>query len=83
MSPQATQFLQHAALRQPVFMAHGSADPVVPPGAGEHSAQVLRALGFSLEWHAYPMGHSVCAEEIRDLGDWLERRFAAAATDAG
>lgn len=79
MAPQAAQFLQHAALRQPVFMAHGSADPVVPPRAGEHSAQVLRSLGFELEWHAYPMGHSVCAEEIRDLGDWLARRFAAAA----
>jgi phospholipase/carboxylesterase len=79
MAPQAAQFVQHAALSQPVFMAHGSADPVVPTRAGEHSAQVLRSLGFALEWHAYPMGHSVCAEEIRDLGDWLERRFAAAA----
>jgi phospholipase/carboxylesterase len=77
MAPQASQFLQHAALRQPVFMAHGSGDPVVPLRAGEHSAQVLRALGFDLAWHAYPMGHSVCAEEIRDLGDWLDRRFAA------
>jgi phospholipase/carboxylesterase len=48
-----------------------------------HSAQVLRALGFELEWHAYPMGHSVCADEIRDLGVWLERRFAAAGAAAG
>jgi phospholipase/carboxylesterase len=79
MAPQAAQFTQRAAPRQPVFMAHGSADPVVPPRAGEHTAQVLRSLGFELEWHAYPMGHSVCAEEIRDLGDWLERRFAAPA----
>jgi phospholipase/carboxylesterase len=79
MAPQAAQFTRHAALRQPVFMAHGSADPVVPARAGEHSAQVLRSLGFELEWHAYPMGHSVCAEEIRDLGDWLQRRFAAPA----
>ncbi len=83
MAPQAAQFAQHGALRQPVFMAHGSADPVVPTRAGEHSAQVLRALGVDVEWHAYPMGHSVCAEEIRDLGDWLGRRFAAPAADAG
>ena len=83
MAPQAAQFLQHAALSQPVFMAHGSADPVVPPRAGEHSAQVLRSLGFALEWHAYPMAHSVCAEEIRDLGDWLTQRFAAAAAATG
>ena len=79
MSPQASQFTQHAALRQPVFMAHGSGDPVVPVRAGEHSAQVLRSLGFALEWHAYPMAHAVCAAEIRDLGDWLERRFDAGA----
>ena len=78
MAPQAAQFTRHEALAQPVFMAHGSADPVVPPRAGEHSAQVLRSLGLDVAWHAYPMGHAVCAEEIRDLGDWLERRFAAA-----
>lgn len=82
MAPQAAQFLQHAAVRQPVFMAHGSGDPVVPLRAGEHSAQVLRSLGFALEWHAYPMAHSVCAEEIRDLGDWLSQRFAGAAAAA-
>jgi phospholipase/carboxylesterase len=79
MAPPAALFPRLAAWRQPFFMAHASADPVVPARAGEHSAQVLRSLGFELEWHAYPMGHSVCAEEIRDLGDWLERRFAAPA----
>ena len=77
MAPQARDDLQPQATRQPLFMAHGSQDPVVPPQAGEHSAQVLRELGFEVEWHRYPMAHSVCAEEIRDLGDWLERRFAA------
>ena len=77
MAPQASQDLQSRALRQPVFMAHGDQDPVVPPAAGEHSRQVLETLGFQVEWHAYPMGHSVCAEEIRDLGDWLQQRFAS------
>ena len=38
--------------------------------------QVLEQLGFDLEWHRYPMAHQVCAEEIRDLGDWMGRRFA-------
>ena len=76
MAPQARADVHAAATRQPVFMAHGSQDPVVPPQAGEHSAQVLRELGFEVEWRRYPMAHSVCAEEIRDLGDWLERRFA-------
>jgi phospholipase/carboxylesterase len=77
MAPQARADLHVNATRQPVFMAHGSQDPVVPPQAGEHSMQVLRELGFEVEWHRYPMAHSVCADEIRDLGDWLERRFAA------
>ena len=62
---------------QPVFMAHGQFDPVVPQRGGEAAAQALRALGFGVEWRTYPMQHAVCAEEIRDLGDWMTARFAA------
>jgi phospholipase/carboxylesterase len=65
-----------AAATQPVFMAHGGSDPVIPVMYAEHSAQVLQTLGFAVEWHRYPMAHQVCAEEIRDLGDWMEKRFA-------
>lgn len=67
-----------AAARQPVFMAHGSADPVVPFAGGQRSAERLRAHGVAVDWHAYPMAHQVCAQEIHDLGDWLDARFAAA-----
>jgi len=63
---------------QPLFMAHGQFDPVVPYAGGDFSARKLRELGFNVDWHAYPMAHQVCAEEIRDLGDWMPRRFAAA-----
>jgi phospholipase/carboxylesterase len=77
MSPQAREDLHPRALAQPVFMAHGIQDPVVPYAAGESSAGVLHALGFALDWHRYAMGHAVCADEIRDLGDWLEQRFAS------
>jgi phospholipase/carboxylesterase len=63
---------------QPLFMAHGQFDPVVPYAGGDFSARKLRELGFNVDWHAYPMAHQVCAEEIRDLGDWMERRFVAA-----
>lgn len=73
----ATAALQAAATAQPVFMAHGQFDPVVPAVIGERSAATLQSLGFALEWHRYPMAHQVCAEEIRDLGDWLSARFAA------
>jgi len=65
------------AVGQPLFMGHGSQDPVVPYAAGEYSAAALRRLGFSVDWHRYPMPHSVCAEEIRDLAAWLSQRFAA------
>ena len=65
------------ASSQPLFMAHGVHDPVVPYAAGERSAELLRGQGFDVQWHRYPMQHQVCAEEIRDLGDWMSQRFAA------
>lgn len=71
----AAQLVEGAAA-QPVFMAHGSADPVIPVQVAEHSLQVLKGLGFGVEWHRYPMAHQVCAEEIQALGDWLQARFA-------
>lgn len=72
-APQATR----AARAQPVFMAHGTFDPVVPLFAGQASAQALQADGLQVDWRTYPMAHQVCAEEIRDLGDWMSARFAA------
>ena len=74
-APQATP----AARTQPVFMGHGSFDPVVPLFAGQASAQALQADGMHVDWHAYPMAHQVCVEEIRDLGDWMAACFAAGA----
>ena len=71
----ATQLVE-GATAQPVFMAHGTGDPVIPLIHAEQSAQALGELGFDVEWHRYPMAHQVCAEEIRDLGDWMGRRFA-------
>ena len=73
----AQQRLQPRAATQPLFMAHGSFDPVVPVAAGEAGMQALRGFGFDPQWRRYPMQHSVCAEEIRDLGDWMTARFAA------
>ena len=64
------------ARNQPVFMAHGQMDPVVPYAGGDASARQLRALGLPVEWHAYPMGHQVCGEEIADLAAWMSQRLA-------
>lgn len=69
--------LREGANAQPVFIAHGTQDPVVPFMAGEQSAALLQRHGFDVAFHRYPMPHSVCAEEISDLGDWMSQRFAA------
>ena len=74
----AGDHLTAGAAAQPVFFAHGSADPVVPLGLGEQSMAALRGLGFAVQSHRYPMAHQVCAEEIRDLGDWIEQRLQQA-----
>ncbi|MFT3667082.1 MAG: carboxylesterase [Pseudoxanthomonas sp.] len=73
---QAASHLAAAATAQPVFMAHGVGDPVIPLVHAEQSARALGELGFDVAWHRYPMAHQVCAEEIRDLGDWMAQRFA-------
>ncbi|MHC5147251.1 alpha/beta hydrolase [Stenotrophomonas rhizophila] len=65
------------AISVPVFMAHGTQDPVIPVAIAEHTAQTLGALGLPVQWHTYTMAHQVCAEELQALGDWLEARFAA------
>lgn len=65
-----------AGVAVPIFMAHGTADPVLACAMGEHSRDVLQAMGYPVEWHAYPMGHQVCVEEIRAIGAWLARVLA-------
>jgi phospholipase/carboxylesterase len=59
----------------PIFMAHGSRDPVVAMQRGTASRDALRALGHDVQWHDYPMPHSVCAEEIADLNAWLLKQL--------
>jgi phospholipase/carboxylesterase len=62
----------------PIFMAHGSQDPVLPHALAVESVDVLRSLDYDVEWHSYPMAHMVSAEEIRDISIWLNARFATA-----
>jgi phospholipase/carboxylesterase len=71
---------RHPANAQtPVFMAHGTEDPVVPIGFAETSRDVLAALGQPLEWHTYPMPHAVHPQEIEDIRAFLMRVLAPAA----
>jgi len=57
----------------PVFLAHGRQDPVVPLTLGEYARQALQASGYSVEWHAYDMPHSLCPQEVTDIAAWLRR----------
>jgi len=59
----------------PIFMAHGTFDPVVRPEWGEASRRALEAAGYPVEWHSYPMPHSVCLEEVVAIGAWLRRAW--------
>jgi phospholipase/carboxylesterase len=57
----------------PIFLAHGNQDPVVEVRRGTEARQLLEAGGYPVEWHAYPMPHSVCPQEIVDIAAWLRK----------
>jgi phospholipase/carboxylesterase len=57
----------------PIFLAHGTHDPVVAPALGEETRRLLEQNGYGVEWHAYSMPHSVCPQEVTDIAAWLRR----------
>jgi phospholipase/carboxylesterase len=77
--PLAETFAQEAAQenrKTPIFMAHGAQDGVVAYALGTRSRDLLVQAGYDVEWHEYPMQHSVCLEEIGHVGAWLKRVLA-------
>jgi phospholipase/carboxylesterase len=56
----------------PILMAHGTQDPVVPYAMGQIAYDTLKKAGFAASWQSYPMGHSVCGDEIADISNWLK-----------
>jgi phospholipase/carboxylesterase len=73
-----TEAERHAANRDtPIFLAHGTVDPVIPIARARQSRAALAALGHPVEWHEYPMPHSVTPAEIADLNRWLLGILAA------
>jgi phospholipase/carboxylesterase len=60
----------------PIFLAHGRNDPVVGLERGTASRDALKAMGYDVEWHDYPMEHSVSAEEVADLQRFLQRALS-------
>ncbi len=61
------------AMREaPLFMAHGQYDPIVPLPLGEQTRQQIHALGYRVDFRTYPMPHSVCAQEVQDISNFLQ-----------
>lgn len=61
----------------PIFMAHGSFDSIITLDTCLISRRLLEDLDYQVEWHEYPMPHSVCSEEIEDIARFLKQVFHA------
>lgn len=55
----------------PIFLAHGTQDPLLPLPLAQSMHASLDALGYAVQWHEYPMAHAVCAREVADIAAWL------------
>jgi phospholipase/carboxylesterase len=66
-----------ANAKTPLLVAHGTQDPVVPLAMGRNTRDLLVKSGYTVAWHEYPMQHSVCLEEVRDIGAWLTQVLRA------
>lgn len=64
----------------PIFMAHGTEDPVVPLPRAEASRDALQALGYAVDWHTYPMPHSLHPKEVADISAFLRKVLAQKST---
>jgi phospholipase/carboxylesterase len=66
----------------PIFMGHGTQDQVVPLLLADSSAKALKSHGYEVEWHTWPMPHSVCAEEVQAAADFLARIYGTGSSTA-
>jgi len=73
MSPMIEVERNAASNSVPIFMGHGITDNIVPLALGKMSRDTLIKLGYEVDWHQYTMPHSVCPEELADIGVWLKR----------
>ncbi len=71
--------IQQASRHTAIFVAHGNMDPMVPVAMGRDLVKRFEQLQLAVEWHEYPMPHSVIHEELLDIGAWLRTRLAVSA----
>lgn len=65
----------------PVFIAHGTQDPVVPLSAGQQAYNTYKAAGYNVSWRDYRMPHSVCAQEVDEISRFIQSRLLVKAED--
>lgn len=70
------QAITPAQAELPIFMAHGTYDPIIPLALGQASAEQLSAAGLPVAWHTYAMQHAVCQEELSAIGVWLHTHLS-------
>jgi phospholipase/carboxylesterase len=73
LAPSVAHERTEQSIDTPIFMAHGTHDPVVPFARAVDSRKVLDAMGYQVEWHEYPMQHTLCLEEVQDISAWLRK----------
>lgn len=71
-----TEDLSAANRHIPLFVAHGTDDDVVSIKLGRQAIALLGQCGLKPAWHTYDMPHSVCIDEVRDIGTWLNARIS-------
>ena len=68
---QTTKNTQQANINTPLFMGHGTQDPMVPYTLGKTSSKTLIKAGYQVDWHEYPIQHGVSMDEIMDIKQWI------------
>ena len=75
--PESTSEWHPNSVATPIFMAHGTDDPIVNYSLGDQSRQQLESHGYKVLWHSYPMEHNVCMQEIQAIGLWIDHILSA------
>jgi len=73
LAPTVGKEKTEASLQTPIFMAHGQFDDLIPLQRAQRSKEFLEQSGYRIEWHEYPMPHSVCAEELAHISAFLRK----------
>ena len=72
-APDVLSHLSKANRQCPIFLAHGTIDPIVPYPLGLQTKEWLEGACLPVSWHSYPVGHGVCGEEVEDIGAWIKK----------